>query len=66
MSISFENGGMVNESIGAVAIHVSLTGELDRDVTVRIETADGTGTHERFTKFKILKLNFNTFSSRYG
>ena len=66
MSISVENGGMVNESIGAVAILVSLTGELDRDVTVRIETAEGTGTHKLLTKLKILKPNFNTFPSRYG
>ena len=37
------DGGMVNESIGAVPITVTLTGELDEDVFVRIETVDGTG-----------------------
>ena len=66
MSISVENSGMVNEGIGAVAILVSLTGELDRDVTVRIETSDGTGTFTFFTNFKILRQISNTFSSGYG
>ena len=37
------DGGMVDESIGAVPITVTLTGELDRDVFVRIQTVDGTG-----------------------
>ena len=56
MSISVENSGMVNESVGAVAILVSLTGELDRDVTVRIETADGTGIYtQTFYKIKNFK-----------
>ena len=43
MSISVATGEMVSESSGAVPILVSLMGELDRDVTVRIETFDGTG-----------------------
>ena len=43
MSISVGTGEMVSESSGAVPILVSLTGELDRDVTVWIETLDGTG-----------------------
>ena len=43
MSISVATGEMVSESSGAVPILVSLTGELDRDVNVRIETLDGTG-----------------------
>ena len=43
MSISVGTGEMVSESSGALLILVSLTGELDRDITVRIETFDGTG-----------------------
>ena len=43
VSISVENLGFVNEGIGAVPIFVSLTGELDIDVTVQIEIVDGTG-----------------------
>ena len=53
VSFSLENGGMVDESIGAVAILVSLTGELDRDVTVRIETLDGTGTYAFITDLNV-------------
>ena len=45
VSISVMNGGVVDESIGAVPVLVILTGELDRDVTVQIETVEGTGIH---------------------
>ena len=43
MSLSVMNGDTVDESIGAVQITVTLSGELDEDVFVRIETVDGTG-----------------------
>ena len=43
MSISVGTGDMVSESSGALPVLVSLTGELDRDVTVWIETFGGTG-----------------------
>ena len=43
VSLSVMDGGMVDESIGAVPITVTLTGELDEDVFVRIQTVDGTG-----------------------
>ena len=55
VSISVDNDGIVDESIGAVSILVTLTGEIDRDVTVTITTSDGTGKHIITCLLKLLK-----------
>ena len=43
VSLSVENSGVVYEGAGVMAVTVSLTGNLRRDVTVTINTIPGTG-----------------------
>lgn len=43
VSLSVMNNGMVSEANGAMLVQVNLIGELERAITVQVETCEGTG-----------------------